>query len=398
MDVFAEINSLSESTIATKLALEEALDGKSYICPLCGHGRHGNGFKQKYNSHFGRLNWWCHTCTRNYSNCDLIAVVEEINPLDAKTLAARLREMFPEYDETPARVGSEEEVKPPLTVDTPFSSSRDKGAAVVTQSKLIKPARNFESFYKRCWINYSLKEFVTKCGGKWRGLTYETLKSAHCMFNPEYTPEEGLKVPAVIVPYDDELYYWRRVDEVPEGELKGGVPKDTTRKPYIAAPIVLDLPNFIVEGEIDSLSILQVFKRFDVGIIATGGAQFYRQTVSEIERQFGQSEVKPRFIVLFDNDAKGLRYGEIMTSALQAAKFPAEQKFFESRPEGKYLRWDTKTRSESVFYQPKVDANDCLQRGEMFLVERLVDVIIETEDLLATQDTIFKGDKNHGRK
>ena len=372
MDIFTEINQFDESTIATRLGMKEAADGKSYECPICGHGKHGNGVKQKYNSHFGRLNWWCHTCARNYSNVDYIAAVENIDPCNASALAERLREMF-------SLEAVDERKKSSF-------SSRKK------EADLAKAPRNFAAFYKRCRINYSLRKFVEECGGNLRGLIYETLSAAKCMYHSEYTFDTKKPTsPVLIVPYDDELFYWRRLDEVPEGEQKGGVPTGTKRKPYIAAPLSPDMINLIVESEIDALSIKQVFEKYGVGIIATGGAQYFRPTVAEIQRQFGESERRPSFIVLYDNDEAGAKYGETLTAALRASKFPTEQFYFACRMKGEYTGAHGVTK-----YQPKVDTNDLLREGEDVLARRLIDIIDMAGIWLDMQSRKFKEGDNHG--
>lgn len=345
MDIFAEIKSLSESTIVRRLGLQPARDNKSWICPICQHGKGGDGLRYRN----GR--WECYGgCHRSRSNVDLIAACYNLDTTDKAKLATKLREIM----------GYEVEK------ETSFSFQRKKEP--VKKVAHVVEDRDFAPLYKRCRINYSLKDFVEKCGGSWRGLTYETLKSAGCLFHAEYTISEGVCVPVVIVPYDNSLYYWRRVDDVPDGERKGSVPKGSTRKPYIAAPMD-DIVNFIVEGELDALSIKQALGSLKVGIVATGGANFIRQTVAEVERQFGDSERKPWFIVLFDNDGTGVKQGEILTSALQARKFPAVQVFFEERLKGDYIRYCR--GEETKFFQPKIDANDILQRGEDVLRDRL---------------------------
>lgn len=360
MDIFTEVNQLGEKEVATKIGLEVALDGKSFKCPICGHGKGGNGVRQKYNNHFGRLNWWCHTCNRNYSNSDLIAAVEEINPCDVSALAKRLRQMF--------ALGVQDETK------NSFSSTRK-----VVEPLADKAPRNFSKLYQYCREKYSLKKFVDKCGGKWRGLTLKTLQDANCLFHAAYTYDRNKPAcPAIIVPYSDSLFYWRRVDEVPEGEPKCGVPTGVKRKPYIAAP--LTGINLIVEGELDALSIWQALRDLEVGIIATGGAQFFRPTVAEIQRQFEKSARRPSFIVMHDNDEAGRKNGDAMTALLRASGFPTEQYYFASRMKGEYVGAHGVTK-----YQPKIDANSMLEQGEEILIQRLADILDEASVWLDLQ-------------
>lgn len=354
-DIFTEINSLPESAIVSRLGLETAKDGKSYVCPICEHGKGGDGLKYRN----GR--WECYGgCHRSRSSVDLIAACCDIKTTDKAELATKLREVMGYED-----------------VNETFSFQRKKEP--VKKVAHVVEDRDFASLYKRCRINYRLSEFVEKCGGTWRGLTYETLRAAGCLFHAEYTISAGVCVPAVIFPYDKTLYYWRRVDEVPEGEMKGGVPKDSKRKPYIVAPISLDFPNFIVEGEVDALSIVQVWPYS--GVVATGGVNFTRHLVAYLKNQFGTAERKPLFVVLFDNDKAGKVEGEKLTSALNAAGFLTEQFYFEERMKGNYIRYSTRDE-ETRFFQPKVDANDLLQQGEKVLRDRLFEIFEDAGNLL----------------
>lgn len=346
-DIFAKVNELDSSEIAARIGLNEAADGKSFTCPICGHGEHGNGMQQKYSNYYGRLNWWCHTCRRNYSNVDLIAEVEGIDGGDSTRLSERLKEMFSEYTFNPS-----------------FSTRK-------REPELVTPPRDFSKLYRFCREKYSLKEFVEKCGGKWRGLTYETLTDAQCVFHAEYRAMKDIKVPVVIVPYDRTLYYWRRVDEVPRNELRGGVPEGTKRKPYIAAPVINDfIVNVIVEGELDALSLKQELKRtigsMIGGIIAIGGAQHYQSLVAGLERKYKDDVVKPGFLILYDNDRAGAEYGEALKSSLRLAGFPAEQAYFARRMKGE---------SRNGYEQPKVDANDLLRQGEDILLFRYYEIL-----------------------
>lgn len=361
MNIFQRVNSLSESDIAARLGLSKAVS-KGYICPICGHGTHGDGIRQKTwkgNRCGEQTAWHCYgACGTHWrSNCDLIAEVEGISVDDAAGLAKRLEELFPAA----------------ATTSFPFQGKKKSPTAEKSEKESPEIKRNFSKFYEACRINYSLKEFVESCGGLYRGLTYETLKSARVLYHAEYMLTTEKKVPVLIFPYDEEFYSYRRVDEVPPDERKCGIPKGGCRKPYIAVPISLDAPNLIVEGEINALSIAQVWRvplerHLPLsGVIATGSAGAWRTTVAYLERIFGKSERKPRFIVLFDNDEAGRKHGGALSDALNAAGFLTEQTYLGRVMKGEYVVGDV------IKSFPKVDANDLLCDETLF--ERLIDVV-----------------------
>lgn len=375
MAIFDDVNSDSEAKIASRLGLSTAKDGKSYICPICGHGTGGDGIRQKQFK--GNLTWHCYgRCGTHWSsNADFIAAVENINPADTAELAKRLSELFPEYsNETFSFSGSKKSAR----------KEKKNSESVITMSEQKNPViepepRNFSKTYEMWQKNYPLKKFVDECGGAWRGLTYETLREASCMFNPEYMVAADEKAPVIILPYDDSLYFWREV----QGKRRG-VPKDSKRKLYVAKPISLTLPNILVESELDALSVKQALGKCDIGIVATGSAGFVQKTVAELEEKFGGSDKKPSFVIMFDNDNAGEEKGKELAAELRSAGYPAELFFFGEHMAGTFDVSDSSGNTERITYQ-KVDANDLLQQAEDKLFERLLDGIEQKEIKLQEQ-------------
>lgn len=80
MSVFDEINTLTAEQVLSVLNLPLANDGKSYVCPMCGNGEHGNpkdghgdGIRPRKNQK-GQVKWHCFgACAKDYSNFDLAA-------------------------------------------------------------------------------------------------------------------------------------------------------------------------------------------------------------------------------------------------------------------------------------------------------------------------------------
>ena len=146
-------------------------------------------------------------------------------------------------------------------------------------------------------------------------------------------------------------------------------------------PISLEYPNFIVEGELDALSVVQVVGSLGISCIATGGASKYRKVVPELEKRFGNAERKPSFIVMFDNDTAGKMNGVKLVSDLRTAGYPAELYFLESQMAGMYQDVETREKHEVK----KVDANDLLQGNPDELVRRLIEGIELKEKSLIEQ-------------
>lgn len=392
MSIFDEINQLPEEAIIDAAGLKPAGDKKSYVCPECGNGggKRGDGIKQRQGR--SRLNWWCPSCEKNFSNVDLIAAVEGIDPTDSAELAKRLGELFPAYvDDNFFSFQGDKSAWREMTdlekVETlkKMQSDKENQKETVVESA----PRNFSGFYDHCRKNYSLKEFVEDQGGAWRGLTYETLSEAGCVYHAEYMIGDNEKCPVVIIPYGDDLYFWREV-----GGTRRGVPKGAKRRLYEAEQVKMGAPslNFIVEGELDALSIKQstksLFEYF--GVIATGSAAFSRMTVEELEKRFGKSEEKPCFVVMFDNDKAGMAQSHKLVNELRAAGYPTEEFFLERQMAGEYETTDSSgdTKRETCL---KVDANDLLQKaGEKALLSRLIGADEELSHRLQEQSEAMK--------
>lgn len=393
MDIFREVNGWTADEFLSQFRLSTAADGKSYVCPVCNKGKHGDGIRPRLNSK-RQVKWHCFgACARDYSNFDLAAAVlgyDSERELEEATRAIKDRLGYSD-DKPAASKGLNlvkhgyNNVEARTAGDNNFSFSKgeesarsDKNAGSVSEvdeknTASEKEPRNLAKLYKYCRENYSIEKFVDECGGKWRGLTAKTLTAAGCLYHAEYMVGEGEKAPVVIVPYDDELYFWREVN----GKRRG-VPKDVKRKVYVAAPIKTTAPNFMFESELDALSAAQVLGNLQIGCVATGSASFVQLTLEQLERQFGNAAQKPSFIVVFDNDESGVKQSREMVAALRSAGYPAESFFLEGNGKEPNLAgtvYYDSDGNERVF--PKTDANDVLQRGGNELMYALLNCIDE---------------------
>ena len=383
MSIFDEINDLSAEMVLSRINLPLAKDGKSYVCPapLCGNGstgdpRHGHGDGIKPRNSKGRVRWKCHKCGKDFSNFDLAAATLGLDSeRETAPSARRVAELF----------GLS-------SVDETFSSSRDKksaraawtqierkGAVEMDEKKSAsdKEPKNYAKFYETNRAN--LDKFLASKGGSFRGLSAETLKKHGVGYHPNFGVEGHEKCGHLIIPYDDFHFTARACDGHSRSQhgANSGL--------YEPLPISTEFPNYIVEGEMDALSIAQVFgENFGVGCVATGGASKYRKVVVEIEKRFANAERKPCFIVAFDNDTAGKTNGLKLVHELRAAGYPAELFFLEENMTGEHEYHKNDGTIEKVIVK-KIDANDLLQRGEDILISRLLNGIEQTDRALQAQ-------------
>ena len=404
MSIFDEINDLSAETVLSRINLPLARDGKSYICPLCENGatgdpRHGHGDGIKPRISKGRVRWKCHKCGKDFSNFDLASATLGLDS-ERETVesARRVKELFGIYesdetfsfsrDKKSARTAWTAEQKAALSFET-------KGAVEMDEKKSASEPepKNYAKFYEVNQAN--VDKFLAERGGSFRGLTAATFEKYGVVVHPDFGVEGHEKCPHLIIPYDDTHFTARAIEGHDRSQhgANAGL--------YEPLPINTDKPysvNFIVEGEIDALSIAQVISGFEiVGCVATGGASKYRKVVPELEKRFANAERKPSFIVMFDNDAAGKTNGLKLANDLKAAGYPTELFFLEENIAGEHKYQKSDGTIETVTVK-KIDANDLLQRGEDKLIGRLIDGIEQTEWKLKAQADAMKKSAEQARQ
>ena len=408
MSIFDEINDLSAETVLNRINLPKANDGESYVCPLCGNGatgdpRHGHGDGIRPRNSKGRVRWKCHKCGVDFSNFNLAAATLGLDPeRDKAESARRVKELFGIYegeetfsfsrDKKSARTAWTAEQKAALSFDT-------KGAFEMDEKKTASESepKNYAKFYEVNRAN--VENFLAEQGGSYRGLTSETFKKYGIGMHPNFGVEGREKCPHLIIPYDDTHFTARAIeghDRSQHGTDSGlyePLPINTV-KPYSV--------NFLVEGELDALSIAQVLGKADAnhelfGCVAIGGATKYGKVVPLLEKRFGNAERKPSFIVMFDNDGTGKTNGLLLANELKAAGYPAELFFLEEKMAGEYEYQKSDGTIEKVTIK-KLDANDLLQRGEDKLIGRLFNGIEQIEWKLKDQAEAMKKSAEQARQ
>ncbi|MBR4904936.1 MAG: hypothetical protein IKZ53_09725, partial [Selenomonadaceae bacterium] len=300
MNIFDEVNLLPEEKIAHRLGLTLARDGKSFLCPDCGNGsgKSGDGIKQTKLK--GKLVWHCYRCGGHWSNVDLVALVEGISPSETSELTRRLEEIFPE---SKPFLFSREGFSHFSAADRQASKSasrafgyRSDGDSLASSDSRFQtlwtvPPKNYgKTFYPR-YVEMARK-FLAERGGSYRGLTAETFEKYGVVVHPEFGVGDAEKLLTLIIPYDDYHFVARAVDSKRRPTQHG-------QGAGLYEPLKIDgkFPTFIVEGELDALSVVQIVGSLGIRCVATGGASKYGKVVSELEKRFGKSESKPSFLV-----------------------------------------------------------------------------------------------------
>ena len=273
------------------------------------------------------------------------------------------------------------------TVPSSLGVEADRTLLIVPPASEM--AKNYgKTFYPR--YREAARKFLSERGGSYRGLTAETFEKYGVFVHPEFGIEGQEQLPTLIISYDDYHFVARTIDNDRRPTQHGqgaGL--------YEPLPIDGEFPTFIVEGELDALSVVQAVSGLGIRCVATGGASKYRKVVPELEKRFGNSEKKPSFIVMFDNDTAGKTNGLKLVDELRTAGYSAELYFLEKQMAGMYQDVDTGEKHEVR----KVDANDLLQSNPDELVRRLIEGIelkerslIEQTEVMSKSRMLAKGE------
>lgn len=305
--------------------------GKGYICPLCnsGSGKKGTGLTEK-NQHY--TCWSCNGIANN-SVTDIIAIKAGI---DVKDINAILAEAKQHYS---------------------FNFDLDAEPVKKKPEPKKEPATDYTEFYKEANKNLAKTQYLLE-----RGISTETANHFLIGYvekwqNPK-TLAEGKNPPAtprIIIPTSAYSYLARDTRQnVPEAQQ--GYEKQKVGKLSLFNLKGLQShtePIFIVEGEIDALSIIEA----GAEAIALGSTSMYKNLLNHLQTN---RPTQPLLLAL-DADSAGTRTQEELAKGLDALNI----KYHDARSiysEGKYK-----------------DANEALVKDKKGFIERIETVKQEAQ-------------------
>ena len=328
-DVIAQINSIAPDVLQSRGVLSLAKDGKSYVCPQCsnGTGKSGDGMVPS-KSNEGAWLYHCFSCGAGFNNLKLLAAHYDLDATNdfvdvCKHACAEFGIYLPHKEAKPKK----------LTKDALISKD------IVAPDNL----ENLPEEHRR-------------------GLTLDTLKLHHCRYDAKWTTVEArlagvpnaTPTPRLIIPAGN--HYLARLTvpleifkNAPDFPYIKDKPHVGTKHPF-AVDFVTSNTNFIivVEGEIDAMSLNQVFGvEFRLAIATCGaavGKDIAREFFDKLESIFATADKKPFILILFDNDDTGKREGAKFCAECIKRGYPAIADFYSDGDE-------------------KVDANSILQKS-----------------------------------
>lgn len=273
---------------------------KAYVCPICGSGT-GRNKTGAFTITKDGLKWKCFACDRGGDTLDLIGYVEDIDDYSAKV--TRAAELFNLDIEAPAEYQKQD--KTAQNTDTHINIQIDAN----TQA-------NYATLYSEAHKRIKETDYPKK-----RGLSDEVLEQFHIGYIAEWrhpkAPESVPTSPRLIIPVTQTSYLARDTrDNIPDYQKQYAKTKVGGSDIFngIAFTQNADQPIFIVEGEIDALSIMEVG-----GVaVALGSTSNAKKLVEMV----GDKQLERPLILALDNDSRGRKTQAELEGLLQAQKTP----------------------------------------------------------------------------
>lgn len=271
---------------------------KAFVCPLCGSGTGKSGTGAFTITPEGN-SWKCFACDKGGDTLDLIGYVEGIDDYNSKL--TRAGELFN------------------LDIDmaTEYQNQSKSGQVADTHSSIHTSVDgNYIEFYKKANSNIGNTTYA-----KDRGLSDSILSRFKIGFVEDWkhpnAPENVTGSPRLIIPVTQTSYLARDTrKDIPEYQKQYAKTKVGGSNIFNGRAFIEhgDRPIFVVEGEIDALSIMEV-GGLAVGLGSTSNAKKLAELVK------GKELARPLILAL-DNDPRGKKAQEQLEGFLQAQKTP----------------------------------------------------------------------------
>lgn len=307
--------------------MEKAKDGKSYICPFCGHGKGGDGITLNQDGKFH-----CFACEQNGDAIDIYQQIKGI--ADFKTALAEVANLY----------GLQiEQAKPvdPATL-TPEEKQRridSMAAADIRRAQANQSHPDYIAYLKQRGISPELAHFF----GLGFIADWRHPKTVTEGKNPPPTPR-------LVIP-TGKVNYTARLTRSAQNEIEEKYKKQKVNEAGIFNTAEIrnaTRPLFIVEGEIDAISFYAVGGQ----AVAIGSTSNVNILLQELEKA-GRQRTREPFIIALDNDPAGRKATETLTAGLDHLRI-------------KYTLADI-----GYLFNGEKDANDALLKDRAVFAERV---------------------------
>ena len=280
-----------------------------YVCPMCGHGAHGDGLKA--NPRSSKYGLKC------FGGCgfsgDILGLLQKAEGLDFSEALERASYLLgiSIEDYRPPREVGQKQAKTERTkgnTHTVMNIHTDTYTHTDTQPAEEK---DYIEYYKSCTARLSETDYLSS-----RGISSETASKMWLGYDPEAKPygeNKPTRWKGIIIPTGKNSYIIRNTD-----------PKATAKQRYGKVGSVnlfnkkalkeASSPIVITEGELDALSIIEVGGE----AVGLGSTSNTGKLIEEL------TETKPAqpLIIALDNDEAGREASEELSKSLSKLRLP----------------------------------------------------------------------------
>lgn len=317
----------------TEPAKDKVNGEKSWICPFCGHGTHGDGLTFDPTSHDGN-GLKCFGCGWNGDIIDLYMKQTDTSYTVALSLLAEeigitIDGQAPSGPQKPLHAQAMKEPGERQKGHTRATEAATDGQGNPGGKDDEQPEPDYTAFFEEANRHLTETDYH-------RGISLETLNRYKVGFVPNWrhpkAPQAVSPSPRLIIPTSPHSYLARDTRQtIPADAAKYAKSKVGRVHIFNPAALAADQPVFVVEGELDAFSII------DVGgeAVALGSTSMINRFIKMVE------ERKPRspLILALDNDKpnkdgvnKGQEAEKKLADALNALQIP----FYRQNITGKY--------------------------------------------------------------
>ena len=268
----------------------------SWICPICGHGKGGDGLTFIPNS---PNNLKCFNAKCGFSG-DIYALLAEVYELD-------IRRDFPAILEKAAGFLGISVSEPVKKDPFPLSAETNK-----ERTERKKPMKDFTAYYEECRGRLDDPRAVEYL--KKRGISLETARKGGIGFDPEADPatspgQRGGKypVPRIIVPTSPDYYVGRAISAA--AQYPKMIPKDGTPGIFNQEALYTGSTVFICEAWADALAVMEAGADA-IALNSKSNADILLNLLKERPTQ-------ARLVLVLDNDEAGLAGMEKLEKGFQ---------------------------------------------------------------------------------
>lgn len=341
-----EIKSYSPEVLQSHGVLQPARDGKSYVCPYCGNGTGENGTGVSFTTSGDAYIFHCLRCNGSGDNLHILANHFNLSLQgdDFQKMILQSADLFG------------------ISTDSTRPKSKNKVFDFQPSQKDSAEIEKLQKEYK-AYIEESQKnlpDFIKSVGGKYRGLTLETLQKFNCGFVQKYKyqvpPDSRL-----IMPNSEYSFSARHIDESVSKDLRFRKSAKVEHQIFNIDALTQGENILIVEGEIDCMSIWQATK---LPCIALGGVANYDKLLNILDLN---ESIRPNFIILFDDDDAGHKNSKVLSEKLTTKNYKNLVKYLPSDEE-------------------KTDANKILKsQGDKKLAEIIFEILEDAKQIFDSE-------------